>query len=222
MEGGRGGGNGNDTLSTDMQPTIEQPFITAEGPFITLTPGLNESGVFQCFLFNPTNVTIDGYAQANSASAIIAEIFPGQEYRTLVRSIEGWYQIVVAPGTAVWIPPNTAYLRGNCDAILFWTPTPTMSAQSIPTDNNPVGEIVLASGDTSVVVESVFANLYGGPGFNFETIAVAERGEQFPVIAYTTVNGESWIQVRTKDGQLLWLWTSDVIEYDNTNLPTNP
>lgn len=224
---GRGGAG--DTVPSNptsipppTEPPPEQAILADIGPYITITPELNDRGVFLCYLFNPTTVPIDAYAQATFTSPIISEVSPGSEYRALVRSVDGWYEILIVPGTVVWIPPTTAFLRGNCDAAQFWIPTPTQSAQATAVATNPSTAIVTAAGDTTVVVNSAFANFYGGPGFNFETVAVTERGSQFLVVAYATTNGDSWIQIRTPDDRLLWLWASDVIEYNNSDLPSNP
>jgi hypothetical protein len=220
-------GGGSDTMmmvETGVAPatqeqSIELPFAIGGGPYITLTPGIEESGVFQCFLFNPTTVPIDGYAQANYGAPITASINPREEYRTLVRSVEGWYQVFIAPGSIAWIPPQTAYLSGNCDAAQFWIPTPTQSAQSLENNDAIINE---ASGNTSVVVEAAFANFYSGPGFNYETIDVTERGSQFAILAYAMQGNDQWIQVLTADGQARWLWGAVVTEYDNADLPQNP
>jgi hypothetical protein len=220
-------GGGSDTMmmvETGIAPAtqapIEPPFAAiGGGPYITLTPGIEESGVFQCFLFNPTTVPIDGYAQANYGAPITASINPREEYRTLVRSVEGWYQVFIAPGSIAWIPPQTAYLSGNCDAAQFWIPTPTQSAQSLENNDAIINE---ASGNTSVVVEAAFANFYSGPGFNYETIDVTERGSQFAILAYAMQGNDQWIQVLTADGQARWLWGAVVTEYDNADLPQNP
>lgn len=202
------------------QEDIEMPFSAiGNGPYITLTPGIQESGVFQCFLFNPTTVPIDGYSQATYSAPIIASIMPGEQYRTLVRSVEGWYEVFVAPGTIAWVAPTTAYLSGNCDASEFWIPTPTVGAQSI---ENKDGVITIAAGNTSVVVEAAFANFYAGPGFDYETIDVTERGSQFPVLGYATEGNDQWIQVLTSDGEARWLWGAVVTEYNNSDLPQNP
>jgi hypothetical protein len=187
------------------------------GPYITLTPGLSD-GTFQCFLFNPTNVPIDGYAQATYAAPLSDSVYPGQEFRTLVRSEEGWYQIVVTPGRATWIPPTEAYLRGNCDATVFWVPTPTYAPTLTPITNN-VDVVEHASGNTLVIINAPSAIFYSRPGFQYETTDVTARGNQYPVVGYAIQDNERWIQVQTPDGQLRWVWGAVVSEFDNSEAP---
>ncbi|MCA9914889.1 MAG: hypothetical protein KC496_16160, partial [Anaerolineae bacterium] len=66
------------------------------GPYITMTPGLMQDGYHLCYLFNPTGEYINVHEVAGGSN-IIGSIPPGAEYRTLIRSNSGWYQIFL-PG----------------------------------------------------------------------------------------------------------------------------
>ena len=124
--------------STPATSAFDQPAIAMAqqgmiGPFITRTPGLQQDGTHLCYLFNPTDDALPLYRTASDNPDIVAWMPAGTQYRTVIRSATGWYQITVPqPNTAgyimAWMPPETAYLRGSCDAGLFWQPTATEQA----------------------------------------------------------------------------------------------
>jgi hypothetical protein len=176
----------------------------AVGPYITLTPGLLlQDGYHMCMLFNPTADAIPVYVAADAATQVIGNVAPGEQYRTLIRSKEGWYMIFV--GGAGWVNPAQTYLRGNCEPEQFWVPTPTPLATPFAAQIEPLNSITMR-----VTVPD--ANQYASPAINSPLVAVLIQDQVVVAIAQTEVDGVRWIQVVPVDGLDGWVLADTVAE----------
>lgn len=190
------------------------------GPYITITPGLMQDGYHQCFLFNPTDQFINVHEYAGGSN-IIGSIPPGAEYRVLIRSTSGWYQIFM-PGAnraqAGWIAPENTYLTGNCDASLFWVPTAT----STPTPNitrTPTDAAILPIGPGNVsIVEVPSTTLHTEPLATSDIVATVSQGDRLTPLAATFTNGTQWTQVRFGD-VVGWIIAAQITTYAEEDAP---
>ncbi len=202
------------TATATAVPTLAPP---GGGPHITVTPGVFAGGIALCEAFNPTNIPIETFLDADRNAGIVGVIMPGQVYQVTRTSVTGWYYVQLDSETSGWLQSAFAYLRGNCvNALPIATviPSPT---RIMPTPvNNPVE---LPGTDTIVAINASFADLYTGPDFNSTVIGVAERNQQFPVSGYQGTGANRWVLVTLPDGSQAWLWASVVVEYPANEAP---
>lgn len=200
--------------TTPLPTNTPAPPPLGGGPYITVTPNTFSEGAPLCEAFNPTGFPIEIFSQANRNAEIIGVLQPDEVKRTLVTSANGWYLVVLSPGSFGWIPPGFAYLRGNCvDSLPIATATATSApATSTPSIENPML-------DSVVVVNAAYADLHAAPNFNAEVIAVTVRDEQFPVVGYQGLGTNRWVLVELLDGSEAWVWASVVTEYPADSVP---
>ena len=204
---------------TEIPPTATANATIAPpggGPHITVTPGVFAGGIALCEAFNPTNIPIETFVQADRNSQITGVIMPGQVYQVTRTSVTGWYYVQLDTETAGWLQSSFAYLRGNCvNALPIATviPSPTRMV------GTPVITMELPETATIVAINASFADLYTGPDFNSPVIGVAERNQQFPVSGYQGTGTNRWVLVTLGDGSQAWLWASIVTEYPAGDAP---
>lgn len=216
--------------TTPLPPTsvpLEQPENMRQdaaplggGPYITMTPGLMESGYHQCFLFNPLDTPISAY-QAAGGGRVVGTVGPGEQYRTLIRSETGWYQIFLSGAGSAWVPPQNAYLTGNCAASLFWVPTPTLlPATRTPVPSaTPTEQAILPIGPGNIAIVQVpTAFLYAEPNVQSDIIATVQQDERLVPIAATFTDGTQWTQVRYSD-LAGWIITTQIVTYAEEDAP---
>jgi len=201
------------------QPTItpSEPAVPlGGGPYITVTPGTYAEGLPLCEAFNPTVVPLEIFARADRNSQIIGTIQPGDVIPVRQVLYTGWYLVEMNNGTQGWLLFGFAYLRGNCAGEL---PVATVAASPTPVPGTPQTNIEQSTGDTVVVINASFADLYRGPDFNSDIVAVAARNDQFAVIGYQGTGTNRWVLVQLDDGSQVWIWASVVTEYPAGEAP---
>ena len=204
------------SVAPSSTPLVEPP---GGGPYITVTPGVFAGGIALCEAFNPTTIPIEIFVRADRNMEISGVIMPGEVFRVTRTSITGWYYVEQDNDIAGWLQPGFAYLRGNCVntlPIVTVIPSPT---RTIGTADN---DLETAPGDTVVVINASFADLYTGPDFNSTVIGVAERNQQFVVSGYQGTGTNRWVLVNLPDGSEAWLWASVVTEYPAGEAPPSP
>lgn len=211
--GGIGGGNPNMNPASSSMAMAAQSAEGAVGPFITLTPNQTDSGAHECYLFNPTPEGLTLYSATSYDADVAGILQPNDEYRTLVRSNNGWYEIAfeVRQGRYLiaWMPPETAYLRGNCRDDVFWIPTPTQSVSLPQVQAQPSPTLIRVTDGTVATINKAFADLYQNANFT-NPVEIASQGEAFTVVGSSGAGNDQFIQVRYNNGRLLWLWAGDV------------
>lgn len=214
-------GGGNNNLPNN--PPIEMgggsedvaamaaPMIEGDGPYITTTPNLQQDGYHLCFIFNPTDAPLSLYQHANDMAEVIAFLASGEEYRTLVRSENGWYQVLIprrdnSSVTITWMPPETAYLRGNCDDDLFWVPTPTQAPR---VNLTPSPTTIVVRDNLWLIAEYGEVNAFANPDTS-GVLATLPQGFTAQIVASTGVGANQWVRIQLDTGQSAWVQASSV------------
>jgi hypothetical protein len=203
---------------TPMPPVAIAP--ENNGPYITLTPFATENGAPLCEIFNPTEIAITVYSQANFESAVSGFLMPNQLVRTIVISQEGWYFVVLPSLQRGWIAPQFAYLRGNCSKTVLWLATPTMIPTPIPIVATATFTGAIPALEAKVaLITATYADLYAQPNKTGTIIGAVSRGEQYPIMAYIETGDNSWAQLDLGNGTIPWVLASQIAEYAPDEVP---
>lgn len=187
------------------------------GPYITVTPGTYANGLPLCEAFNPTTIPFEIFVRADRNTELAGVIQPGEVVPVYQVALTGWYLVELSDGTQGWLQFGFAYLRGNCTGDL---PVATVVASPTALIGTPQINIEQPTGDTIVVINASFADLYRGPGFESAVIGVAGRDEQFVALGYQGTGTNRWVMVQLEDGSQGWIWASVVTEYPASEAPT--
>ncbi len=169
-------------------------------PLITLTPGVSEDGAPLCYVVNPTDEMLPLRPQASYDDPPEGYILPGDRVRTLVRSADGWYQVLLQePRRVLWLAPQDAILEGNC--LDLWLATPTVSPVP-PTDTAADTPLQPIADNLEAVVMASFVDLRAEPRFDAPTVTVVQRGNRLDPVARS--GDGQWLLLRLPDERDLW------------------
>lgn len=161
-------------------------------PVITPAPG-------ECLVINAGSQPVNVYEAARADSSLVVTMIPGGQYRSLVQSMDGWYEVFIAPGNVGWVFAQDVTAAGDCLTL------PVASATPMPTSTLFPLQLTIPATAEIAIVTAPFADLRNGPTSAYQVISTVDRNTQFAVRGYFGEGDNRWIFTVLNDGREAWL-----------------